>query len=168
METIIRPVINTQDEIFAGHKLWFSPVADCDAISSTANAPGFTPLIAIARQFGWDYDTMQAAADACNQKNEVAVVSQVKPTLILVPATKGRGDAGALAFDLLGAIHASKVQSLHLTHFGFLQGRFPGDEIATVLSTLFRYGPTLPLKRLVVDVDARSERAFYQLISPKG
>ncbi len=50
METVIRPVVNTPDEIFAGHKLWFVPVHGCDAISATANAPGFTPLIAIARQ----------------------------------------------------------------------------------------------------------------------
>jgi hypothetical protein len=168
MDTVIRAVSNTADEILAGHKLWFSPVDGCDGISATANAPGFTPLIAVARRLGWDYDLMQSAAHTCNQTNEVAVVRQVTPTLILVPATRGRGDAEALAFDLLGALHASKVQNLHMTHFGFLQGRFPGSEIATVLSMLFKYGPTLPLKRLVVDVDARSERAFYELIRPKA
>jgi len=167
MDTLIRMVRNTDDEILAGHKLWFSPVADCDAISATANALGFTPLTAVARCFGWDYGLMESAANACNYKNEVAVVTQVKPMLILVPATKGRSDADALVFDLLAALRAAKVQSLHLTHFGFLQGKFPGSEIAAVLNLLFMYGPTLPLSRLVVDVDARSARALYALISPK-
>jgi hypothetical protein len=53
---------NTHDEIFMGHKIWFEPVPGCDVISATANAPGFTPLIAIARHFGWDYGMLVRAA----------------------------------------------------------------------------------------------------------
>jgi hypothetical protein len=167
METVIRPVVNTPDEIFAGHKLWFVPVHGCDAISATANAPGFTPLIAIARYFGWDYDLMRKAADDCNHKRRVAVLKQVTPTLLLVPATKGRGeDAHNLALDLLSAVDATESKSLHITHFGFLQGRFPKTDVAAVLDFFFRYGSRLPLERLVIDIDVRSEQSLYDLMRP--
>lgn len=31
-----------------GQKYWFRPTVECDAISATANALGFTPLVAVA------------------------------------------------------------------------------------------------------------------------
>lgn len=41
-----------------GHKIWFDPVPGCDVISATANTPGISPLIAVARHHSWDHDLL--------------------------------------------------------------------------------------------------------------
>lgn len=81
MDIHFRVISNTPDETSMGQKYWFQPAVECDAISATANAPGFTPLVAVARHFGWNYRMLEAAASACNDKGEVAIVTSVEPTL---------------------------------------------------------------------------------------
>lgn len=58
MHINFRIIKNTHDEIAMGHKIWFELVPGCDVISATANAPGFTPLIAVARHHSWDHDLL--------------------------------------------------------------------------------------------------------------
>ena len=156
---------NTPDEIYMGHKIWFEPVPGCDVVSATANAPGFTPLIAIARHFGWDYDMIARAAAACNEEGKVIALRTLTPTLMLVPATKGRANS-KLMWGYLKALHDLNPKSLHITHYGFLQGRFPAIEISRVLDQLL--GRHLPssLQMLTVDIDERRSREFYNLMTP--
>ena len=167
MDILFHTVRNTSDETLMGHKLWFPAVKGCDAVSATANASGFTPLIAVARYFEWDYGMMKAAASACNEKGEIAILTEVKPTLFLVPATKGRGNAAFLIKDLLRAVSKVGVRGLHFTHFGFLQGPFPGAEIAAILDVIL--DPKLPtfLERLVFDIDERKRAQLHNLMRPK-
>ena len=167
MNISFRTVTNTQDEKSMGQKYWFSPAPDCDAISATANAPGFTPLIAIARHFAWDYQLLEKAAGQCNTRGEVAIVALTGPSLFLVPATKGHGEAQFLIKDLLKAVAAVGATSLHFTHFGFLQGKFPEAEVSSVLRELL--GPNVPrrLEKIVFDIDVRAERKLYDLMRPK-
>jgi hypothetical protein len=157
---------NTHDEIAMGHKLWFEPIHGCDVISATANAPGFTPLIAIARHYGWDYDMLARASNTCNVSGEVVIVQSVTPTLVLVPATKGCAPIGAIMADYLRALRAINPNCLHFTHYGFLQGHFPTSEVAVVLNGLL--GGLLPhsIRALIVDVDIRRSAEFYNLMRP--
>ena len=99
MNLSFNAITNTPDEIAMGHKIWFEPIPKCDVISATANAPGFTPLIAIARHYGWNYDLIARASAACNDSRGVTIVQSVTPTLVLVPATKGRGNTDDIMFD---------------------------------------------------------------------
>ena len=166
MNLSFNTITNTPDEIAMGHKIWFEPIPKCNVISVTANAPGFTPLIAIARHYGWNYDLIARASAACNDSREVVIVKSVTPTLILVPATKGRGKTDDIMFDYLGALHAIKPKCLHFTHYGFLQGRIPAKEIAIVLDSLL--GGYIPrsIQSLSFDVDIRRSREFYCLMRP--
>jgi hypothetical protein len=150
-----------------GHKIWFHPAAGCDAISATANAPGFTPLVAVARHFAWDYGMLEAAASACNDKGEIAIVTSTVPKLFLVPATKGHGEVKFLITDLLKATANVGAQGLHFTHFGFLQGRVPEEEISVVLDEILSLRISLTLQRIVFDIDVRAERRLYNLMRPK-
>jgi len=168
MDIQFRVIRNTPDETLMGHKLWFQPSVGCDAISATANAPGFTPLVAIGRHFGWDYGMLEAAAAACNDKAEIAVITLTAPTLLLVPATKGQGDAKFLISDLLRATSKLGVHDLHFTHFGFLQGRFPKREIADVLDRLLSFNGPQSLHRIVFDIDERAESKLYDLMRPRS
>ena len=167
MDIHFRVLRNTHDEISMGHKYWFQPAEGCDAISATANAPGFTPLVAVARHFGWDYGMLEVAAGACNKKGEVAVVSAVSPKLFLVPATKGHGEAKFLIADLLKATSAVGSCGLHFTHFGFLQGRFPEEELRDILAEILSPHLSHTLQTLVFDIDVRAESRLYSLMCPK-
>lgn len=84
-----------------------------------------------------------------------------------MPATKGHGHAKFLITDLLKAASEIAVQGLHFTHFGFLQGRFPEEEISDILGEIL--SPHLPrtLQRLVFDIDVRAESSLYGLMRPK-
>lgn len=147
-----------------GHALWHYPVSGCDAVSATANANGFTPLTAIDRELGWNRDVVVNAANACNSKQEVCVVS-LSPVLFLVPATKGKGDALFLISDLVAATRVVNVKALHMTHFGFIQGNIPMPEIFTVLQYLLNNSCTLGLNRIVFDIDSRIQSSFYKLLA---
>lgn len=81
---------------------------------------------------------LEAAATACNDKGEVAIVTSVEPTLFLVPATKGHGDAKFLIADLLKATSEIRDPRVRVT-----------------------------LQKLVFDIDVRAESSLYGLMRPK-
>ncbi len=165
MNVHFRSVVHDSHEISMGHALWFEPVPGCDAISATANVVGFTPLTAVARHYGWDYEVLREASMRCNGRGEVCIVS-TNPTLLLVPATRGQGNANFLISDLIAATKATNVKALHFTHFGFMQGHLPKLEVTSILDFLFSNMTTLGLSKLVVDIDARKEKEFYKMLMP--
>ena len=150
-----------------GHAIWFQPAADCDGISATANTQGFTPLHSIDRHFGWERAVVTNAAASCNEKGEVCVVP-FSPKLLLVPATRGRGDPSFLIHDLLSACRAAGVRALHFTHFGYIQGRLPTTEVEAILSCLLSNVNQLGLDRIVFDIDKRVEAEFFKIMDPVG
>jgi len=163
MDVYFRSVTHLDDEIQMGQVYWLQPVTGCDSISATANTSGFTPLSSIGRYFNWDRDVIKRAALACNQKSEVCVVP-LTPPLFLLPATKGHGDASFLISDLIAATRAAKVRALHFTHFGFMQSRLPRSEVIAVLDYLFSKSTSTGLEKIVIDIDARKEAEFYELL----
>ncbi len=160
---------HTFDEIQMGHLLGFPAILGLDAISATANARGFTPLTAIARTYGWQREQLEAASAQCNHRQEVAVIKALSPTLLLVPRT--HGDEGrlpnvnSLIADLLAAVSHLKVRSLHFTHFGFVQGRFPEMEVRTILETLLGSLHQSSLDVLYWDIDRRVLNDMIKLYS---
>lgn len=172
---------HTFDEIYMGHMLGFSAIHGVDVISATANARGFTPLTAVARTYGWKRELIEVASDECNRRGEVAVLGTLTPELLLVPKTKGDGgrlpDADHLMLDLLAAVNDQQFESLHFTHFGFLQGRLPVMEMRRILEVLLNPLEELTLNTLYWDIDQRGQSALvhlhetvvrqYRLIAPK-
>ena len=160
---------HTFDEIQMGHLLGFPAILGIDAISATANAHGFTPLTAIARTYGWQRDQLEAASDVCNHRQEVAVLNALSPTLLLVPQTHGddgrRPAVDSLISDLLAAVDHLKIKSLHFTHFGFVQGRFPEVEVRTILEILLASLPQSSLDVLYWDIDRRVLNDMIKLYS---
>lgn len=160
---------HTYDEIQMGHLLGFPAILGLDAISATANANGFTPLTAIARTYGWQRDQLEAASAQCNHRQEVAVIKALSPTLLLVPQTYGddgrRPAVDSLISDLLAAVDHLKIKSLHFTHFGFVQGRFPEMEVRTILETLLGSLHHSSLDVLYWDIDRRVLNDMIKLYS---
>jgi hypothetical protein len=160
---------HTFDEIQMGHLLGFPAILGLDAISATANASGFTPLTAIARTYGWQRDQLEAASAQCNHRQEVAVIKALSPTLLLVPRTHGGEGSlpsvGGLMSDLLAAVDHLKIGSLHFTHFGFVQGRFPEREVRTILETLLGSLHQSSIDVLYWDIDRRVLNDMIRLYS---
>lgn len=164
MDIHFRDIANLEEETSIGHKLWFYPVTCCQAISATANPNGFTPLIAIARFFNWRRDLLEAASFECNRQQQVVVVKNIAPTLLLVPATKGKGDASRLAMDLLNISDQLAVKNLHLTHYGFLQGKPPLHEMHQVILEIMNRVVPGSQRSVFFDVDVRAKIKLRNLL----
>ena len=164
MNIVFRVNINTSDEILMGHKLWFSDINGVEAISATASADGFTPLTALARTYGWNRDLIDIAAAQCNLRREVAIVSQVEPTLLLVPRTVGRltykHTIEGYAIELLMAVKHLKIERLHFTHFGFIQSHKATKDFVRILEIFMNPLIELSLRELIWEIDFRGLKAL--------
>lgn len=157
------PIQHTLDETAMGHCIWFKRDPVCEAISATANSSGFSPLTAIAREYGWDYKVIASAAEQCNEKNEIAVITQLNPMLFLVPHTHGNENATALMQDLINAVTHTKVASLRFTHYGFVQSKLAVGEISTILKMLANPNLNSTLSTIFWDIDSRKHVELAKL-----
>jgi len=168
------PITHTKEEIEMGHCLRFNKSPKKMVISATANWNGFTPLNAVARSYGWDYDLIEAAAKACNESGEVAVITQLNPFLLLVPKTNNDKNLKSLFVDLIEAVNSLGVEELHLTHFGFVQSKLAINEINEILTMLENSDLETSLNKIYFDIDSRVQAdviSYYKNIlkvSTKG
>ena len=168
MEIIFREMPHTYDEVVMGHKLWFPESIESDVISATANIDGFTPLTAISRKYGWRNDLLTAASAQCNIRNEIAVIKELTPTLLLVPSTKGKGDTDFLIKDLIKSANAVKADVLNFTHFGFIQNKLPIYEIQSILDVLFDKNFKSSIRVIIWDIDFRFKKEMKQMWALKN
>lgn len=140
-----------------GQAIFFNKINFSDAISATANTNGFTPLLAIARAYDLDRDSIKKAAEICNIKQEICVFhsGNKQPTLFLVPRTRGNGDTRTLAIDLIRAIEKEKIANFHFTHYGFIQNKFPIDEFLIAIDVILNYDKNINFENIIVDIDSR-------------
>ena len=149
------PNVRTSLEIQWGG-CWYAYKAPTQtAISATANANGYTLLKAYARAFGWDYDLIEAAANDCNEKGQVAILAHVQPTLLLVPKTKANKSVFEITKDLIEAVNALGLKELHFTHYGFVQNKLPKNEVAEILTFLLNPKLATTLETVYWDIDTR-------------
>lgn len=157
MNLTFRPIRHTFDEVIMGQAIWFRPIDGVDAISATANTSGFTPLTSIARAYEWQRETIQEASNQCNERGEVAILNILQPTLFLVPKTKGQSNTLFYITDLLKAINHMKVETLHFTHYGFIQDKLPRVEIEKILEVMLNPLTQSTLKEIIWDIDVRQD-----------
>jgi len=163
MEIVFREMPHTYDEVVMGHKLWFPESVESDVISATANINGFTPLTAIARRYEWSNRILTSASAQCNSRNEIAVMKELSPTLLLVPSTQGKGDTDFLIKDLISAANAVKADVLNFTHFGFIQNKLPKSEIQSILNVLFDNNIKSSIRVIIWDIDFRFKKEMVQM-----
>jgi hypothetical protein len=157
MEISFRPIQHTLDEMIMGQAIWFRPINGIDAISATANVRGFTPLTSIARAYEWARETIDEAAKQCNELGEVAVLDFLQPNLFIVPKTKGQSNTLFYITDLLKAINHMDCETLHFTHYGFIQDKLPSEEIEKILEVMLNPLTQSTLKQVIWDIDLRQD-----------
>lgn len=104
----------------------------------------------------------------CNIRNEIAVIKELTPTLLLVPSTKGKGDTDFLIKDLIKAANAGKADVLNFTHFGFIQNKLPIYEIQSILDVLFDKNIKSSIRVIIWDIDFRFKKEMKQMWALKN
>ena len=157
MKVTFRNVYHIPLEIYMSHKYWFPPCHGADTISATANANGgFTTLTAIRGRYGWSDELIKKASKACNLAGEVAIVTEVKPTLLLVPKTNGKEDVTYLIEDLIAAANKIGTRILNFTHYGFSpRKKYPRKELESIIRTMSNHRTKSTIEEICWDVDFR-------------
>jgi len=167
IKTLTHHVVNHDyDELHMRHKYWFDYFPGCSGISATANMDGFTVLNAIKMRFRWNSDLIQDAADACNRRDEIAILDRLTPKLFLVPRTKVDDPAKSKFYmtDLLAAVEKVGIRDLQFSHYSFTDHLGFKGELETVLETIYCERSTTKLEHLVLDMDARIVRKVLRFI----
>ena len=154
---------NSNDEIEMGMKYNFNPSIEFNGISATANTAGFTPLTSIARYYNWNSRLINEASNMCNERNEIAILNNFTPNLLLVPQTKGEAEDSFLISDLFKACSAAKITTLRFTHFGFIQNEIPKKEVEVILTYIKDNSLDNSLKTIIWDIDSRHQESLSEL-----
>jgi hypothetical protein len=168
MKINFRPIKHGPMEIIMGHFIWFHPCEDVDAISVTANPEGFTTQNRVGHLLGYDHEAMVAAAKACNDKYEIAILNRSTPPLLLVPQTYGRKDSLFLINDLMAACNHLKVKRLHFTHFGFIQKELPKSEVEKILQVMHDPHIQSTIETVIWDIDTRAVHDLQTISEAMG
>jgi hypothetical protein len=136
---------------------------ECDAISVSANATGFTPLTTISGVLSWDRDMINQFATEVNTRGEVGVNINVSPKLLLVPHVLNNKPQHKLAEDLFQACNAIKAKTLRFTHYGLILGTFPKEQIKSIMQYIVEYKDDLSLDKIYWEVDEKYKQEINEL-----
>jgi len=165
IEIQFRPISRQWEEVQMGHCVWGYGVPGTDCVSATASEDGFTPLNSVAIVYRWNSDLVKRGSRTCNTSGKVEFVPNTFPKLLLVPQTHGKVNF-ELALSFVQAIVAEQVRYLHMSHFGFIQGRFPSEELDAILSAFDRVELPTTLQRVTIDVDSRIQAEANDVLHP--
>ena len=163
MEIIFRPIEHRFFDLDKELEVQIVAITDIDAVSATENISGFVPLRSIAHEYGWDTETLRVAVKECNERSEVAILNTLKPTLFLVPKTDGKSNTLFYITDLLNAMNHLEIETVRFTHYFFLVGNFPKDDISKILEVMLNPLTKSTLKKVYWDIDTRQELQMKKL-----
>jgi hypothetical protein len=157
MEIILRPIPHSVDEVTMGHCVFYPPI-ESDAISCTFNMNGFTPMLSVLRAHGFDrelFDSNGQLEKWHNEEFRVHVHRSCSPLLLTTSRTSTWDDAPQATRKIIEIADGEGCKSLSLTHFTFIQGKFPKSAFNHCLESAANAEHQSRLKRITVDVDDR-------------
>lgn len=167
MEVVIRPIPHSHDEYAMGHCI-FWPSAGADAISCTYNLNGFTPMTAVIREMGStlprgvDIEHFRKCARYHDRPNFRTIGhGDEKPLIITATKTERWDSEPGATNEILTIADAEQCESLCMTHFMFILGKFPETAFEQCLRSIELPKFHTQLRKIVVDVD---ERCYLQAI----
>lgn len=157
MEVLLRPVPH----------LAYEPV-ETDAISCTYDMDGFTLMNAVLIQHGMDREHFRKCAHMhSGDKFRVISHGDEKPLVITITKTERWDSEPSAAQQIIDAADAERCESLCMTHFAFIPGKFPEEAFAQCVQQIKLASHCTNLQKVLVDVDSRHfERA--QAVQKQG
>lgn len=147
MEVVIRPIAHGG----------YAPIP-VDAISCTYNMDGFTPMNAILRAYGLDLDHFRKCArfhagpkfwTICHSDCDE------RPQIITSSKTKHWDSEPGATDEILAVADCERCESLCMTHFMFILGKFPEVAFEQCLRSVELAKFHTHLRKIVVDIDER-------------
>lgn len=143
MEILIRPVPHA----------CYEPI-DIDAISCTYDVEGVTLMNAVLIQHRLDREYFRKCAHMhAGEKFRVATHGDKKPVVITTTKTERWDSEPNATLEIVRAAEAAQCESLCMTHFAFILGKFPKEAFTQCMLQLEQVKNTNKLKKIVVDVD---------------
>lgn len=145
MELLIRPVPH----------LAYEPV-ETDAISCTYDMDGFTLMNAVLIQHGLDREHFRKCAHMhSSDKFRVISHGDEKPLVITITKTERWDSEPSAAQQIIAAADAERCESLCMTHFAFILGKFPEEAFTQCIQQIVLATHCTNLQKVIVDVDSR-------------
>jgi hypothetical protein len=145
MEVLLRPVPH----------LAYEPV-ETDAISCTYDMDGFTLMNAVLIQHGLDREHFRKCAHMhSGGKFRVISHGDEKPLVITTTKTERWNSEPSATQQVIDAADAKHCESLCMTHFAFILGKFPEEAFAQCMQQIKLANYCSNLQKVVVDVDSR-------------
>jgi hypothetical protein len=166
MEIDLRPISHSSYEVAMGHCIFYPPIKT-DAISCTFNTNGFTPMLAVLRShcFDTEYFFRNSVLGKWHSSEfRVHVHQQYSPLLLTTTKMSTWDDAPQASSEIIKVADAEGCESLCLSHFMFLQGKFPKSALKQCLQMAASTDQLGALKRVIVDVDVRHIDAAKKLL----
>lgn len=145
MDVILRPVQHS------GYQ-----AIKTDAISCTYDMDGFTLMNAVLSRLGLDREHFRKCAYMhTGEKFRVISHGDEKPFFITTTKTECWNSEPNATEQILNTADAERCESLCMTHFAFILGKFPEDAFAQCIRQIEQAKYLNQLKLVVVDVDER-------------
>jgi hypothetical protein len=135
--------------------LAYEPV-NADAISCTYNMDGFTLMNAVLIQYGLDREYFRKCAFMhSGDKFRVISHGDKKPLVITTTKTEHWASEPSATRQIIDAADAENCESLCMTHFAFILGKFPDDAFAQCIQQIELAKNCSNLQKVILDVDSR-------------
>lgn len=127
-----------------------------DAISCTYNMDGFTPMNAVLSTYRLDREHFRQ----CGRFHALPKFRAIghgdgdqRPLIITTTKTVRWDDAPEATTEILTVADCERCESLRMTHFGFVLGRFPELAFKQCLLSIQKASALENLRHVILDVD---------------
>lgn len=135
--------------------LAYEPVKT-DAISCTYDMDGFTLMNAVLIQHGLDREHFRKCTHMhSGDKFRVISHGDEKPLVITITKTERWDSEPSAAQQIIDAADAERCESLCMTHFAFIPGKFPEEAFTQCIQQIVLAPHCTNLQKVIVDVDSR-------------
>jgi len=167
MEFILRSQEHTEHEKHLLHKLSFSILDGVDyrfgrttdnILSVTSDLNGFTTLKSVCRILDWDIEKVQKDVEGCNNRDSSRLISQVSPSLFMVPKNKSKDfvieHPEYYISELIKVGDYFQSKTIQFTHYSFIE-KLPQVEIISILVLLLNPVLVPRIEKFYWEIDSR-------------
>jgi hypothetical protein len=126
----------------------------------------------IGKRFKWDqtnfYWKINKAISKVNLNNEVCMIDDCQPCLIIVPKTRNnkrtKNSATFSITESLRLLNSTEVNELYFANFTYIKETFPKNDVEEILKVLLNPLIQIKLKTVIWEIDSRHINTFINIL----